>query len=732
MIMKYTVNRNLVKIESKGQCKYIELFVNNVIRIYTEKNPEDLCKLNKPKPLSYFDINLYEDADNPEIIVEYEDVSIRVSSELDITITRDDHAFFHETGTEDSSLKLTLDLSKDSRVFGLGDKMNTLDKKGYFYSSWNSDISTHHDELCPALYKTSNFLLTYSFKIFYGIYFNSTYRYDFDIAKTDLDSILVSSNKAKLDYYLFLSPLVPDIISNFSYLCGHPYLVRLKTLGNNQSRWSYENESEVLEVAKNFKKFSIPLDYIHLDIHYLNNYKILEIDKNRFPDMKGLADKLKYQGIELIAINDAAVKFEKGYALCDELLDKHLASSLDGKPYINTVWPGESIFPNYFSQITQEIIYKYMSKFIDDNGFSGIWNDMNEPASFQGELPLDVDMSFDSRILKHDEAHNLYGEKMAECSYRYFVNHHRRPYVFSRAGFATTPKYAFVWNGDNFSLWNHLRCSIPQSLSLGLSNFMFNGDDIGGFGGDTNKQLLIRWVEANLFFPFFRNHSSLNTKHQEPYAFDDETLNIYRKFVNLRYQFLPYLYNCCYLMSIEGQPITRPLFYHYQNDERTLDINDEYMVGSQLIVTPIINKDETSRLIYLPKGTWINFFTNETYEGEKEYIIHLPLDQLGLFVKKNSIIPFYPNCLHIDKKEIKTLIVRIYGEQASTEIYEDDGDSLDYLQAKFNIYQLDYYQGRFSLISKHLGYDTDYQKIKIITDSGEQIIPFAYHIDIKV
>ena len=732
MIMKYKVNRNLVKIESKGKCKYIELFANNVIRIYTEKNPEDLFEMSKPSPLCYFDINLYEDADNPEIIVEYQDNSIHVNVELDIKIVRLHHTFFYETSKNDSSLELVFGLSKDSRVFGLGDKMNTLDKKGYFYSSWNSDIPTHQDELCPSLYKTSNFLLNYSYKTYYGIYFNSTYRYDFDIAKTDANLIRVISCKAKLDYYLFLSPKVPDIISSFSDLCGHPYFVRLKTLGNNQSRWSYENESEVLDVAKKFEDYSIPLDYIHLDIHYLNNYKILEIDKKRFPDMKSLSDKLKNQGIELVAINDAAVKLEKGYALCDELIDKHLAVTLNDKPYTNVVWPGESIFPNYFSPLTQDVIYKHMSEFIETNGFGGIWNDMNEPASFQGELPLEVDMSFGSRELKHEEAHNLYGEKMAECSYRYFWNHHRRPYVFSRAGFATTPKYAFVWNGDNFSLWNHLRCSIPQSLSLGLSNFMFNGDDIGGFGGDTNKQLLIRWVEANIFFPFFRNHSSLNTKHQEPYAFDSETLDIYRKFINLRYQFLPYLYDCCYLMSTKGQPITRPLFYHYQDDERTLDINDEYMVGSDLIVTPIINKDETSRLIYLPEGTWINYFTGEVYIGGKEYIIHLPIDQLGLFVKNNSIIPLYPRRLHIDKREIDTLIIRIYGQKISTEIYEDDGDSTDYLQGKFNIYQIEYCQGRFSLITKHFGYNTDYKKLKIIIDSFETNIPFAYHIDIKV
>lgn len=730
--MRYTVSKNTVKIESNNKAKYFEFFSNKIVRIFTQKCPEDLFELQKLEPSYRFDIDLYEDNSNPEIVINSSNFSVRVDRELNVSILRDTRCFFKENKDKKEGLSLNLEISDDSRVFGLGDKMTTLDKKGYYYSSWNTDTSEHHDELFPSLYKTSNFLLNYSFNNFYGIYFPSTFRYNFDIAKTDINNINITSEKATLDYYLFLSEDIKDIVSNFSYLCGHPYLVRIKNLGNNQSRWSYENEDQVRDVAMKFREFDIPLDYIHLDIHYLNNYKILEVDKQRFPNMKQLSSDLKKDGVELIAINDAAVKVEEGYSLYDELISRGLASSLDGKPYVNTVWPGDSIFPNYFNPETQDIIYKYMSTFIEENGFSGIWNDMNEPASFKGELPLDVDMSFKNRKLSHEEAHNLYGEKMAECSYRYFVNNKRRPYVFSRAGFATTPKYAFFWNGDNFSLWHHLRYSIPQSLSLGLSNFMFNGDDVGGFGGDCNKQLLIRWTEANILFPFFRNHSSLNTKFQEPYNIDSETVEIYSKYIKLRYKLLPYLYDCCREMASKGQPITRPLFYNYPEDVRCLDINDQYMVGDSILVAPILDKDKKSRITYFPKGTWINYFTGEVYQGNQEVILPLELDELGLFIKSNSIIPMYKNMKFIDKKTIDTLILRIYGVEGQVEIYEDDGDSIDYQDGKYNLYKVDYNKGTLSFTTIFKGYQSDYKHVEIITDEETTTIDFKYEFQIKL
>ena len=729
--MKYSVNKNIIKIESDGLVKYVEVYQSDIVRIYVEKNAEDLVEMNQPSAFNFFDINLYEDSKDPEIKIEYNHLSIRVNSKLNVSVYKNGTLFFKEVTSLDPSLSINLTISDNSRVFGLGDKMSSLDKKGYFYSSWNTDTSEHHDELFPSLYKTSNFLLNYSFSNYYGIYFNSTYRYNFDIAKTNLNIINVSSLKAKLDYYLFLSNEVSNIISNFSSMCGHPYLIRLKTLGNNQSSWSYANEEQVQEVADKFEEYNIPLDYIHLDIHYLDSYKILTVDKTRFPNMKSLSDKLLNKGIELIAINDAAVKVEEGYPLYDELVANKLVSTLEDKPYVNVVWPGDSVFPNYFDVKTQEVVYKYMAKFIEENGISGIWNDMNEPASFKGELPLDVDMSFPSRSLKHEESHNLYGEKMTKCSYQYFMDHKRRPYVFSRAGFATTSKYAFFWNGDNFSLWNHLKYSIPQSLSMGLSNFMFNGDDIGGFGGDCNKQLLLRWVEANIFFPFFRNHSSLNTKHQEPYTFDEQTLNVYKKYIDLRYQFLPYLYDCCYQMALKGTPITRPLFFNYQDDIKALDINDEYMVGDSLLVAPILNKDTNSRIVYFPKGKWINYFTKEVYEGNKEYIVNLNIEQLGLYIKDNSIIPLYENLMHIDKKNIDTLTIRIFGDNASTEIYEDDGDSTDYLDGKYNLYKVKYSKGVLTLNTTHKGYTTDYKKLKIVLDDEILEIPFDYQLTIE-
>ena len=299
-----------------------------------------------------------------------------------------------------------------------------------------------------------------------------------------------------------------------------------------------------------------------------------------------------------------------------------------------------------------------------------------------------------------------------------------RPYLFSRAAFATTAKYAFVWNGDNFSLWHHLRYSIPQILSLSMSGFMFNGVDIGGFGGDSNKELLIRWLEANLFIPFLRNHSTLHTKAQEPYAYDEETLNIFKKYLKIRYEFIPYLYNLAQEMSFKGEPIVSPLFYHFEDDENTLEINDEYMVGDSLLVAPILDKDARRRMIYLPKGTWIDLFTGKKYIGGKYIIFAENLAESGYFIKNNTLIPMFENLKHIKKSEIDTLVIKVFGNSGKVKIYEDDGETLDYEKGIYNIYEARVNKDKFTFKKVKGSYDSPFKKIKLIKDGETKIFDF--------
>ena len=725
--MEYKVEKNKVEILINNKSLNIELLNKNIIRLYVKKNRCDLIDLNIKKARRNFEV---KKEDNSLVVIdrnykllfkEDEGVSLYFKDSYLTSISF--NKLFDEVEKREY-FNTSFKINDNDNIFGLGDKMAYLDKKGYFWASWATDDSNHQDELFPSLYKSINYLLLRSNKKFFGVFFPSTFRLTFDACKTDLHKLTVNNFEEEQDMFLVLGDDIKEVTRSYSDLVGHPYFIRMKMLGYQQSRWSYENEEMVKTLRDNFIKNEIPLDYIHLDIHYMDGYRDFTIDKTRFPDIKTLSEELKKDEIELVGINDAAIKEDPEFDLYKYLEDNHLFGTLDGKTYINAVWPGDSGFPNYFDDKCKKYFESYASKFLDDTGISGIWCDMNEPASFNGPLPDEVDFTFGKRKLLHKEAHNVYAEHMVKSFVNTFKKKNIRPYLFSRAAFATTAKYAFVWNGDNFSLWHHLRYSIPQILSLSMSGFMFNGVDIGGFGGDSNKELLIRWLEANLFIPFLRNHSTLHTKAQEPYAYDEETLNIFKKYLKIRYEFIPYLYNLAQEMSFKGEPIVSPLFYHFEDDENTLEINDEYMVGDSLLVAPILDKDARRRMIYLPKGTWIDLFTGKKYIGGKYIIFAENLAESGYFIKNNTLIPMFENLKHIKKSEIDTLVIKVFGNSGKVKIYEDDGETLDYEKGIYNIYEARVNKDKFTFKKVKGSYDSPFKKIKLIKDGEAKIFDF--------
>ena len=550
--MKIIKVNNSLRIENNDKNLFLEILNNDCFHFYVDHpNPIDLIELNRDLSSdSFFEI----DENDEYITVKFEKYNFVIYKDFSLEIFKKNRLVSKiKLDMLDDKYVTSLELYNDTRVFGLGDKMAFLDKRGYEYFTWNTDDPTHQDESYKALYKSINYLLVKSNDDYFGCFFPSTYRYDYDICKYSENVINVSNKYVNHDFYLFLGDTIKKITSSYSSLVGHPYFIRYKMLGYNQSRWTYTSSKEVMEVVDNFKKNDIPLDYIHLDINYMDGFRDFTFDKNNYENVKELTTKMKEEGVDLIVINDAGIKQDDNYDIYAYLEKNKLFGKLNNETYINEVWPGDSAFPNYFDEECKKYINKKAREFILENGISGIWNDMNEPASFKGELPLDVDFSYGNRKLLNEEGHNVYGEHMVKSLLGIYEEQNIRPYIFSRAASATTAKYAFVWNGDNASIWHHLKLSIPQILSLSLSNFMINGVDVGGFNLDTNKQLYCRWIESAVFTPFLRNHSSIGTKKQEPYSFDEEAKEISKRYISLRYTFAPYLYNLVYRMNKYGE-----------------------------------------------------------------------------------------------------------------------------------------------------------------------------------
>ncbi|MDO4166014.1 MAG: glycoside hydrolase family 31 protein [Eubacteriales bacterium] len=583
----------------------------------------------------------------------------------------------------------------DEHFYGLGDKTGFLDKKGYDYIMWNSDLPDPHVEnpSYRALYKSIPFFLVLRPDSIYGIFVDNPHKTFFDLGYESTDYYSFAATKGDLDYYFIYGDTMAEVLADYTSLTGRAPLPQLWTLGYHQSRWSYSSADEVRSLANTFRELQIPCDAIHLDIDYMDSFKVFTTDATRFPDLTALSDELAEKGIKLVTIIDPGVKAEPGYFMYDAgIREGYFAQTPEGDVYQNVVWPGDSVFPDFTSGKVRDW-WASQTQFQTRHHIRGIWNDMNEPASFQGPLPDDVVFpgDDDTDVLLHEDIHNVYGHLMAKATYEGLKQTDgRRPFVITRACYSGTQKYSTAWTGDNQSLWCHLKMSIPQLLNLGLSGMPLVGTDIGGFGANTTPELLCRWIEASCFAPLFRNHSGKYTRKQEPWQFDQTTLDINRKYIKLHYHFLPYLYDLCYQETQTGLPILRPLVLHYTDDPNTVQCNDEYLVGDKLLVAPITDQGATVRSVYLPEGNWINYWDDTRIEGGQYILQQAPLDYCPIYVKAGSILPTYPEMTSIDPASIDTLQLQIYpdsnGQTEPYMHYQDNGEDFAYQQGEYNLY----------------------------------------------
>lgn len=631
---------------------------------------------------------------------------------------------------QDSGEKITIvkKMEEDMFFYGLGEKTGHLNKKGYHYKMWNTDDPSPHVESYEALYKSIPFFIAMKEKKAFGIFFDNTFETHFDMGKENLDYYYFSAVDGNLDYYFIYGPSIKEVVGGYTKLTGRSPLPQLWALGYHQSRWSYSPEECVWEIAENFRKRDIPCDVIHFDIDYMDGYRVFTWDKNKFPNPEEFLAKLKEQGFKAVTIIDPGVKKDKGYRIYDEGLEKgYYATDKDGVTYVNRVWPGDSVYPDF----TNEEVRKWWAdnqKIMMDYGVSGIWNDMNEPASFNGPLPLDVMFNNDGIDVQHKEVHNVYGHYMSKATYEGIKEHTgKRPFVITRACYAGTQKYSTIWTGDNQSLWEHLRMSLPMLMNLGLSGMAFCGTDVGGFGFDCTPELLSRWVQVGAFTPLFRNHSAMYTRDQEPWAFDTRTEEINRKYIKLRYKLLPYIYDLMWKAENTGLPVIRPLLLNYQMDSNTYEINDEFLCGDNILVAPIVEQGRKVRMVYLPEGdNWVDYWTKETYRGGQYIIKEAELDVCPIYIKTGSVIPNYPPQNYIGEVEVKELTLDVYipssGSKSSYVHYQDDGESFEYRNGKYNLYEIIVEKEnelKLTIKNKQVGYNKKYESLRVFINNIE-------------
>ncbi len=584
----------------------------------------------------------------------------------------------------------------EENYYGLGDKAGPMNRRNRSFTNWNTDAFGWQESTDP-LYKTIPFFIGLRKNAAYGLFFDNTYRSSFDFGKESENYFSFGAEGGEINYYFIAGPEPKKIVEQYTALTGRPPLPPLWSLGYQQCRYSYYPEARVREIARLLREKKIPADTIYLDIDYQEGYAPFTINRQYFPNFEKMVADLRDQGFHLILITDLHIKRNPGhgYAPYDSGMKEDVfVKNRDGSVYVGPVWPGESVFPDFTLTRVRDWWGALYKDFVG-MGVAGFWNDMNEPSVFrqpEKTMPLDVVHRLDDgTTMDHRAAHNMYGMENARATYEGVrkLQPDERPFVLTRAAYSGAQRYAATWTGDNTATWNHISMSTPMLLSMGLSGYAFVGDDIGGFAGSPPSDLLTRWYELGAFNPIDRDHAEKNSLDHEPWVNGPEQEAIRRKYIELRYKLLPYIYTYTEETTRTGIPLMRPIFLEYPQSPEFFNDDHDFLFGPDLFVSPVVTEKLDAQGVALPPGEWYDYWSSEKHTGKDKIDLHPRLDEVPLYVRAGAIIPMQPLVQYTGQKPDGPLQLRVYlpsstaGNNCRGSLYLDDGHTYVFQKGEF-------------------------------------------------
>ena len=613
-------------------------------------------------------------------------------------------------------------LRPDEIIYGLGENVRGMNKRGWRYVSECAD-NPNHCEHTNSLYGAHNFIMAGDgVQKTCGLFVDTPGRVTFDAGYTDIDELCITMEDGDYKLYLIEGASYPDVIKEFRELIGRSYIAPRWAFGYGQSRWSYNTADEVREVAAEYKKRNIPIDSIYLDIDYMERYKDFTINRDTFADFEDLVKEMKEQNIHLVPIIDGGVKKEDGYDVYEEGKEKgYFCKDEDGEDFVIGVWPGKCCFPDMLNDEAREWFGdKY--RILIDKGIDGFWNDMNEPAIFYSEkrlkkvfdkmeeyktANLDVNTFFEMTDLigtisnnpedyasfyhnykgkryRHDKVHNLFGYYMASspaCAFERYVPE-KRILLFSRASYIGMHRSGGIWQGDNMAWWSHLKMNVKMMPSLNMCGFLYTGADVGGFGADTTEDLVLRWLEFAVFTPLLRNHSARGTRRQEVYRFSH--VQDFADVIGVRYQILPYIYSEYMKAALQNTMMFSPLSFIYGEDALAGQVEDQLLIGENIMIAPVCEQNASGRVVYFPERMkQLIFRKGIVAEGivyEKGFAyVDMPMGSVNIFLREGYLFPVAKGGKCVEDVDFEDLTLYSFGEEIKPyEYYLDDGETKDF------------------------------------------------------
>ena len=635
----------------------------------------------------------------------------------DISPETDAPAYGTVSVNDDGSFSYTYKLAAKDRVYGLGENVRGINKRGFEYISNCTDQPKHHEDT-KSLYGAHNFLIVDG-ETRFGLFFDYPSTMTFDVAYRTKDNLVITCDRSDLYLYVITGDSDLDIVKQFRKIIGRSYIAPKFAFGFGQSRWGYRTKEDFRKVVNEHRSKHIPLDMVYMDIDYMEDFKDFTLNPDEFADFPDFVEEMRKQNIHLVPIIDAGVKIENGYDVYEEGIEKgYFCKRADGSEFVAAVWPGETHFPDFLNPDARRWFGdKY--KILLDMGIDGFWNDMNEPAIFYtpeglerakklieefinnpeetsafdvqwklGELannPEDYKSFYhnvNGKKICHADIHNLFGYNMTRAAGEAFerIKPDERVLMFSRSSYVGMHRYGGIWMGDNLSWWSHLLMNLKMLPSLNMIGILYTGADIGGFGSDTSRDLVLRWLALGVFTPLMRNHSAKGTREQEFYQFEDAF--DFESVISVRYRLIPYIYSEYMKAALDDEMMFKPLAFVYPDDEIAVQIEDQMMLGNEVMITPVCTQNAQGRFVYLPEDMmFVKFMGDGSIYTEKmargSHYISVALNEVPLFIRENKCIPLAAKAESTADIDEDNLSLIGY-EGAEYRLYNDDGIHKDY------------------------------------------------------
>ena len=611
------------------------------------------------------------------------------------------------------------EMSGEETIYGSGERAVPLNRRGFRLDlfnrpDYNYGLNARNlNYSLPVLLSNQKYLL----------FIDNPQKGYFDIGESEPNILEFGAIGGEMKYFIVAGSSFSEINAAFANLVGHQPLPPRWALGNLQSRMAYRTQKELESIVDKMQEKKFPLDAVIIDFYwfgdsikgYLGNLKWFE--KN-WPDPKGMIQSFKNKGVKTILITEPFV-IDTSYWFEHGDTSKLFATTSKGDSYVmKDFYFGNASLLDMFKPATKDWFWEQYQKQIEI-GVAGWWGDLGEPETHPEDM-----FHINGKAY---EVHNMYAHEWASMVYNgYKKNYpHQRLFHLNRSGATGTQRYSiFPWSGDVSRSWSGFQAQMPLMLNMSLCGLGYISSDLGGFAmGEKDEELYIRWLQMGVFNPVFRPHGS--GIPSEPIFFSEETQDIVRDAIKLRYRLMPYIYNAAYQNTTCGKPIVKPLFYYHLEDERFLDYSDVYYFGDQLIVAPVLKKNLSTITIELPSGIWYDFYTEDKLVGGKKQHIEVSLNRIPVYVKAGSFIPMLNDYMSTDDYPQDKLYMHYYpsdiGDTISYTLFEDDG--MDALSLDTKNYQVN----EFRSINTEKELIISVQKLEGPLDQNERRLEWVFH-----